>query len=258
MMFRDRACSRNGSSRTPRHSALSTGPVAPTWRAMTSTTARLSRRHAIVAGAAMTTLALARSTSMALHAGPTRAPGVQPLPHQAAVPEVPSVDPDLLAKALSAMDRHSHAIRHRDRIAIADFSPPSSQPRFHLVDIAAGKARSVLVAHGMGSDPSHTGFLHKFSNVEGSNASSEGAFLAADYYLGKHGRSQRLVGLDPTNDNALARSIVIHGAWYSNADMIPAHGKLGRSQGCFAVGEDRLDDAFGFLGEGRMVYAARA
>ncbi|MGH2322743.1 murein L,D-transpeptidase catalytic domain-containing protein, partial [Enterococcus faecalis] len=88
-------------------------------------------------------------------------------------------------------------------------------------------------AHGSGSDPSHTGFLKRFSNDPGSNASSEGAFLTADYYVGKHGRSQRLIGLDATNDNALSRAIVVHSAWYANPDMIRSHGMLGRSQCCF-------------------------
>ncbi len=100
--------------------------------------------------------------------------------------------------------------------------------------------------------------VQRFSNDFGSNASSEGAFLTDDYYVGKHGRSQRLRGLDPTNNNALDRAIVIHGAWYANADMVQAHGKLGRSQGCFAVGETVLDDVFGHLGKGRLLYAARA
>lgn len=142
-------------------------------------------------------------------------------------------------------------------MAIVDFTAPSSEPRFHFLDVASGKTTKMLVAHGSGSDPGHTGFLHSFSNKDGSNASSEGAFVTRDYYVGKHGRSQRLVGLDPTNSNALGRAIVIHGAWYANEDMIPAHGKLGRSQGCFAVGERCLRDVFDFLGEGRMIYAAK-
>jgi hypothetical protein len=65
------------------------------------------------------------------------------------------------------------------------------------------------------------------------------------------------MGLDATNNNALDRAIVIHSAWYANDEMIAAHGKLGRSQGCFAVGENKLSDVFSFLGEGRMVFAAR-
>ena len=113
------------------------------------------------------------------------------------------------------------------------------------------------VTHGSGSDPSHSGFLSLFSNAFGSNASSEGAFLAEDYYVGKHGRSQRLTGLDPTNDNAFERAIVVHSAWYANPDMIRTHGMLGRSQGCFAVAEDDLAQVFDRLGTGRMIYAAK-
>jgi hypothetical protein len=169
-----------------------------------------------------------------------------------------TVNPQLLRKALASIDRHAKMIKATDRIAIVDFSVSSSQPRMHLLDVANGKATQILVAHGSGSDPHHTGLLEKFSNAFGSNASSEGAFVTEDYYVGKHGRSQRLIGLDPTNSNALDRAVVVHSAWYANDDMIKAHGKLGRSQGCFAVGENKLDDVFSFLGKGRMIFASRA
>lgn len=167
------------------------------------------------------------------------------------------VRPQLLRRALAALDAQGSHIQHRDRIAIADFAAPSSQPRFHLIDLVGGESKSLLVAHGSGSDPSHTGWLQRFSNAEGSNASCEGAFVTADYYVGKHGRSQRIVGLDGTNSNALPRAIVIHAAWYANPDMIRTHGMLGRSQGCFAVGEGDLDQVFSRLGAGRMIFAAK-
>ncbi len=168
------------------------------------------------------------------------------------------VRPELFQRALAALERHGDRIRQQDRIAIADFSLPSSRLRFHLVDLHDGTTRSLLVAHGIGSDPEHSGMLQRFSNEVDSEATCEGAFLAANYYVGKHQLSQRLIGLDTTNDNALDRAIVIHGAWYSNADMIAKHGKLGRSQGCFAVGEGDLEKTFSLLGEGRMIYAAGA
>jgi hypothetical protein len=167
------------------------------------------------------------------------------------------VRPELLRRALGALDQHGASLLHRDRIAIADFAAPSRQPRFHFIDLAAGTSESLLVAHGRGSDPSHTGWLSRFSNDDGSFASCEGAFLAGDYYVGKHGQSQRLHGLDATNSNALARAIVVHSAWYSNPDMISSHGMLGRSEGCFAVGERDLARAFAMLGQGRMIYAAK-
>ena len=167
------------------------------------------------------------------------------------------VRPDLMREALAALDRHSGKITKRDRILIADMTASSSQPRFHFVDLVSGKTKSFLVTHGSGSDPAHTGFLQRFSNRPGSNATSEGAFLASNYYVGKHGNSQRLIGLDPTNDNALSRAIVVHSAWYANKDMIKTHGQLGRSQGCFAVGEVDLDQVFAMLGSERMIYAAK-
>ncbi|MFN3433043.1 MAG: murein L,D-transpeptidase catalytic domain family protein [Sphingomonas sp.] len=167
------------------------------------------------------------------------------------------VRPDLMRRALAALNSHGRRVAQHDRIAIADMAAPSSEARFHLVDLVSGKSQSFLVAHGSGSDPAHTGFLKRFSNQPNSNASSEGSFVTADYYVGKHGRSQRLIGLDPTNDNALARAIVVHSAWYANRDMLRSHGMLGRSQGCFAVGEGDLSNVFALLGPGRMIYSAK-
>jgi hypothetical protein len=190
---------------------------------------------------------------------PLTSSGLAPVrPAPRVVPSSPRVvRPELMREALAALERHGSTIKLRDRIVIADFSAPSSQPRFHFIDLVSGKSVSKLVAHGSGSDPGHTGFLQRFSNKNGSNASCEGAFLADNYYVGKHGKSQRLIGLDPTTNTALARAIVVHGAWYSNPDMVRTHGRLGRSQGCFAVGERELAETFERLGQGRMIYAAK-
>jgi hypothetical protein len=180
------------------------------------------------------------------------------LTRRAHLPAPRGVRPELYERALAALDKHSGRVTLHDRIAIADFTSDSSTPRFHFVDLGTGQVQTLLVAHGSGSDPAHTGMLHRFSNDMGSNATCEGAFLATDYYVGQHGQSQRLIGLDPTNNNALDRAIVVHSAWYANPDMIEKHGKLGRSQGCFAVGERDLAQVFQRLGQGRMIYASRA
>lgn len=226
----------------------------------------IDRRSLVLSGAIAAAGTLIASRSW-LGAGP-QAP-IAPAPHTLAkappvapsrpapVPAQPKEQPKLVREALAALDRHGRLIPHRDRIAIVDFSVPSSQPRMQLLDIESGKTRDFLVSHGSGSDPGHTGFLQRFSNQPDSNASSKGAFVTANYYVGKHGRSQRLLGLDPTNSNALERAIVVHGAWYAEADMIRSHGKLGRSQGCFAVGDSELAHLFERLGTGRMIYSAR-
>jgi len=167
------------------------------------------------------------------------------------------IRPALLRAALVALATHIDRIPLQDRIAIADFGAPSAAGRFHLVDVATLDTTTFLVAHGKGSDPERTGWLQSFSNDPGSNASSDGAFLAADYYEGKHGTSQRLIGLDPSNSNALDRAIVIHSAWYANPDMLTTWGQLGRSEGCFAVGEGDLAQLFQRLGQNRMVFSAK-
>lgn len=166
------------------------------------------------------------------------------------------VRPELMRRALAALDKHGNRVK-RDRMAIVDFGAKSAEARFHFVDLVSGKSTSTRVCHGSGSDPAHTGWLQRFSNVHGSNATSEGAYATADYYHGKHAKSQRLHGLDPTNSNALARAIVIHGAWYANPDVLRTRGMLGRSQGCFAFAEDELESVFARLGPNRLIYAAK-
>lgn len=168
---------------------------------------------------------------------------------------VPASTADLISKAKAAMAAHGKRIAHHDRAAIADFSRPSSAPRFLLLDFEAGRTRTIRVAHGRGSDPAHSGWLQSFSNRNGSNATSRGAYATGPLYVGQHGRSQRLTGLDPSNDQAEPRAIVIHGAWYANDDMIRKHGMLGRSEGCFAVSESAIGPLLDWLGEGRLLYA---
>ena len=111
------------------------------------------------------------------------------------------------------------------------------------------------VAHGSGSDPAHCGYLEQFSNQPGSEATSNGAYMTADTYHGKYGLSMKVRGLDWSNSNAESRAIVIHNAWYAEPEMIAAHGKLGRSQGCFAFSHADQWKVMSRLGGGRMIYA---
>jgi hypothetical protein len=168
------------------------------------------------------------------------------------------IAPGLLRRALDALERHHDSIASRDFIGVADFSLPSRVPRFHLVKLADGSVQSHLVAHGKGSDPSRTGWLERFSNEPRSNATSAGAYRTGSFYVGAHGHSVRLEGLDPTNSNAVARTIVVHGAWYVSEEMIGYSGMLGRSQGCFAVANSSLPEIMTRLGPGRLIYADKA
>jgi L,D-transpeptidase catalytic domain len=164
----------------------------------------------------------------------------------------------LLRRSLAALDRHFASIAHRDIIGIADFSLPSSAPRLHVLNLVSGSVTSHLVAHGRGSDPAHTGWLERFSNEPRSHATSAGAYLTDGLYVGGHGRSMRLEGLDATNSNAAARAIVVHGAWYVSEEMARDHGVLGRSEGCLAVAQSSLNEVLTTLGPGRLIYADKA
>jgi hypothetical protein len=162
-----------------------------------------------------------------------------------------------LAVAIEGIERLGDRIAHRDVVAIADFSRHSNEPRLHLIDMASGRDDRLLVAHGRGSDPARTGWLKRFSNVPGSDCTSQGAYVTGGYYEGEHGRSMRLVGLDSTNSNAEARAIVIHPAWYASPEIVRAQGMLGRSEGCFAVSPADVSGLLARLGPGRLLIATR-
>ena len=167
------------------------------------------------------------------------------------------VDPFVLL-ARAELARLGTAIAQHDLVGIADFSLPSNQPRFHLVDVEAGRVlHSFLVAHGRGSDPQHSGRVRRFSNEVGSNASSDGAYRTGERYVGKHGRSIRLDGLDASNSNAEVRAIVIHSAPYVSPAVLQAQGKLGRSEGCFVFSEDDHEVVLDRLGPDRLLLAGK-
>src|SRR5262249_31752492 len=75
-------------------------------------------------------------------------------------------------------------------------------------------------------------YASMFSNENGSKKSSLGIYLTAETYIGKHGLSLRLDGMEPTNSNARKRDIVLHGAEYVSDETIKKQGRLGKSWGC--------------------------
>jgi len=215
----------------------------------------LLRIGAMAAGGAI----LSSSASSQILPGVVYAPtsaGPDPLAPLPATPQltVPAgINPQLLERAKAALN--SHQVWPRDTIGVVDFSLPSSDSRFHVVDLQNGKVDSYRVAHGRGSDPDHSGFVERFSNNFGSYASSNGTYVTGDYYDGKYGVSMKVRGLDWSNYNAEPRAIVIHNAWYAEDDMISLHGKLGRSEGCFAMSRENQYAVMRRLAGGRMIYA---
>lgn len=163
----------------------------------------------------------------------------------------------ILAAAAREKARVSAKLWREDIVGIADYGQPSWKPRMHLANLENGTVRSYLTAHGKGSDPQHDGWLKNFSSVPGSEATSRGAYLTCEWYTGKYGTSIRLVGLDRDNATALDRLIVVHPAWYAESNMVDKWGKLGRSQGCFALGHQDFSDVLLNLSGGRLLFADR-
>jgi len=224
----------------------------------------LSRRQLIEAGAATGALAvMASSPLLAQVARPAFSPAIAPRPQPTLVPAQPrvivdpSVDARIVARARAAFDRHRSQILNTDVVGITDFTRASAEARFYLLDTNTGRVTRHLVAHGRGSDPGHTGFLQRFSNRIGSEASSEGSYVTSEYYQGKYGRSMRVRGLDHSNSNAEARAIVVHSAWYAEPNVLSGNGRLGRSEGCFALPHTSLQEVLVRLGPGRLLYADR-
>jgi hypothetical protein len=124
----------------------------------------------------------------------------------------------------------------KDIITIVDFSLSSTKKRLWVIDLATNTILyNSVVSHGRNSGGE---YANSFSNSQSSNKSSLGFYATGETYNGKHGLSLKLDGLERgINDNARARSVVMHGADYANPSVLKTQGYLGRSQGCPAVPE---------------------
>lgn len=91
-----------------------------------------------------------------------------------------------------------------------------------------------MVAHGSGSETAVRGNL-KFSNAPESRSTSLGKYSIGKPYNGKFGKAYRLHGLEKTNSNAFARSIVLH--HYSAVPFDEQDHYIVNSQGCPMLNE---------------------
>ena len=126
-------------------------------------------------------------------------------------------------------------------LTIIDYSLPSDSCRFFIIDVGKGSILyKSLVAHGRNSGAN---YAVSFSNRKGSHKSSIGFFVTGETYIGKHGLSLRLNGLERNiNDNAMDRAIVIHAASYVNEEFVKRYGRLGRSYGCPALPKENYEN----------------
>jgi len=167
---------------------------------------------------------------------------------------------EVLERGLAAYARLEAEGRIRNPVlSLIDYGLPSSERRLWVIEPASQRVLlHEYVAHGRGSaredDPDRA---VRFGNDEGSHRSSLGTFLTGGVYMGEHGLSLELVGLDAgVNDRALERRLVMHAADYASADF-RAHsgGRLGRSWGCPALDPAIARSVIDRIEDGSVLYA---
>lgn len=122
----------------------------------------------------------------------------------------------------------------KDILTLIDFSLSANSKRLWVIDLATKAILfQSLVAHGRNTGEE---YANSFSNSPQSFKSSIGFYSTGEVYIGKHGVSLRLDGLEKgVNDNARSRGVVMHAADYVSTTFIKNNKRLGRSQGCPAV-----------------------
>jgi hypothetical protein len=170
--------------------------------------------------------------------------------------------PDALRLAFEAYFnyRAAHPARVRNPyFYFVDYGLDSHTPRGYVFDMDALRIVDgpFAVAHGRGSAPNEDGIPTRFSNREGSNATSLGLFLTREMYdfTGTSGGHRyrslgvRLQGLSGRfNSQALKRRVVVHGAPYVTDET------AGRSEGCPALEPSRARRLLPRISGGGLVF----
>ncbi|MFT6067824.1 MAG: hypothetical protein ACJAT2_001167 [Bacteriovoracaceae bacterium] len=149
--------------------------------------------------------------------------------------------------------KSQYDIGNKKTFALIDYTKPSGDNRFFIVDRETGAVTKMAVAHGRYK----SGYLRRFtknkhnsvrkskyfSNQKGSNAPASGFYLAGQQYFGKWEKSLILNGLEKdVNDNACERAVVIHGH-----KMVSQNKVYTMSSGCPMITKKNVDKVVGLL-----------
>ncbi|MBW3571408.1 MAG: murein L,D-transpeptidase catalytic domain family protein [Gemmatimonadetes bacterium] len=171
-------------------------------------------------------------------------------------------DPNALRMAFQAYYNYKAANPHKVKkpyLYYVDYGLGNTTPRGYVFDME--KLTVVdgpfTVAHGRGSASPSESKPTRFSNRQGSNATSLGLYLAQETYgfSGKAGGKRytsvglRLQGLSGSyNSAARVRGVVAHGAPYVTAS------RAGRSEGCPAMEQGRARELLPKISGGGLVF----
>jgi hypothetical protein len=145
-----------------------------------------------------------------------------------------AAESDKIAQKAKALKLFAGANRLNSSIAfLVDMHLSSGKNRFFVCDLTNDSILLTgLVAHGCGNKI--LSVTPSFSNEDGSNCTALGKYRIGNPYMGRFGLAYKLYGLDPTNNNAFARNIVLHSYDYvpeRETDPYP----ICNSRGCAMV-----------------------
>lgn len=134
---------------------------------------------------------------------------------------------------------------HQQHAVLIDMRQNSGKFRLFVYDLNSMKIVSKgLVAHGSGSETGYEDSLI-FSNIPNSNCTSVGRYKIGSAYIGNFGRSYKLHGLDPTNNKAFERYVVLHRYSCVPDDEQPFD--ICNSLGCPMVSENYFEELDKFI-----------
>lgn len=171
------------------------------------------------------------------------------------IAKAPGLNPNAVKLGLEAYNKaRMEGYDSQQLLTIVDYTKPSTQTRFWVFNLKNNSLMyTSLVAHGENSGDNYT---TSFSNQPSSLKSSLGLFVTEEPYFGHNGYSLRLQGLDKGfNDMAKARDIVVHGGSYVSEAFAAAHGRLGRSWGCFALNPRVAASVINTIKDGTLIFA---
>ena len=177
---------------------------------------------------------------------------LETLPEPVEGPE--GIAPEVWAHALSAHRRATNLGQTSShRIVVIDYTLASTERRLWVVETGTQEVlMHEFVAHAVNSGGTYP---YAFSNRDGSNQSSLGAFITGRPYIGIRGISLRLVGLEAgINDKAASRGIVFHGT-PNVSEARALKGNQGRTQGCPAVPMRSIRKLVSLVRDGVLVFA---
>lgn len=191
----------------------------------------------------MTNVALANNSAPAIN-------------EQKIISHASDLNPQALNSALQAYQwaLKNGYVKNPNVLTVIDFTKPSNEKRAWLIDL---KNSTVLMnfytTHGKNSG---LDYAQSFSNSFSSDQTSLGVYTTMNAYYGKHGLSERLMGLEKgVNNNALQRSVVVHPADYASDAYVKANGRAGRSWGCFGISPAISSKFVNYTKNGSVIYA---